>query len=139
MSAHGRPFWYLSCALMCLPGLAVAQAERLQHDPFARPLLAQRPPPAAPEAESEWRPELRAIMAAGAESMVNIDGVVLRRGDEFNGYRLVEVHDESAVFVVNNRRVTLSLPGFEALRTPLGRDDRQMPQRGGKSGKLEDK
>jgi hypothetical protein len=123
--------------LVCLPGRAAAQADGLKHDPFARPLLVPRPAPAAsvpgisvnaPVPESVWRPEIRAIMLAGPKSIVNVEGALVRIGEQINGYRLVEVHEETAVFVKNTKRVTLSMRGIEPLRAPR-QDERESKQR----------
>lgn len=139
MSARLRRVLYLSAGLLCLPGLAPAQADGLKHDPFARPVLAPRPAPAAPVPgdsvkapvpEPVWKPELRAVMVAGPKSIVNVAGVLVRIGEQIDGYRLVEVHEETAVFVNNKKRVTLSLRGIEPLRNPPPRqDDREMKER----------
>ena len=139
MSARLRRVLHLSAGLLCLPGLAQAQADGLKHDPFARPVLAPRPASAAPVPantvkapvpEPVWKPELRAIMVAGPKSIVNVEGALVRIGEQINGYRLVEVHEETAVFVNNKKRVTLSLRGIEPLRNPPPRqDDRELKER----------
>ena len=139
MSARLRRVLYLSAGLLCLPGPVPAQADGLKHDPFARPVLAPRPAPAAPVPgdsvrapvpEPVWKPELRAVMVAGPKSIVNVAGVLVRIGEQIDGYRLVEVHEETAVFVNNKKRVTLSLRGIEPLRNPPPRqDDREMKER----------
>lgn len=126
----------LKVLLACWSGLAQAQTDGLKHDPFARPVLAPRSASAlpanagnAPVPEPAWKPELRAIMAAGPNSIVNVEGVVVRIGEQINGYRLVEVHEETAVFVNNKKRVTLSLRGIEPLPNPPPRqDDRKSKQ-----------
>jgi hypothetical protein len=137
MSARLRTVLYLSAGLLCLPGLAEAQADGLKHDPFARPVLAPRPASVssvpgnsvmAPVAEPAWKPELRAVMVAGPKSIVNVAGALVRIGEQINGYRLVEVHEETAVFVKNTKRVTLSLRGMEPLRPPR-QDDRESKER----------
>ena len=48
-------------------------------------------------------------MVAGANSMANVDGVMVRLGDSFQGYRLIAVHDRSAVFEKNNAKFTLAV------------------------------
>lgn len=122
----------LIAACCLLPGPANAQAAGLKNNPFARPLPAPAfvaPAPAAIVAakapDAVWQPELRAILAAGARSMVNVDGTVIPVGEHFEGYRLVEVHESSAVFVKGRRtRVTLTLRGLEpppAAGKPAGR------------------
>ena len=140
MSTRRRMPLYLSAGLICLSGVAAAQADNLKHDPFVRPVLVPQPTSAAPASESALKPELRAIMAAGPDSIVNIEGVLLRRGEQFNGYRLIEVHEETAVFVKNNKRVTLSLHGIEPVRiAPVRQKDSRVAKPGDDSRKLEDK
>jgi hypothetical protein len=137
MSARSRRVLYLSAGLLCLPGLAAAQADGLKHDPFARPVLVPRPASAesvpgisvkAPVPDSVWKPELRAIMVAGPKSIVNVAGALVRIGEQIDGYRLVEVHEETAVFVKNTKRVTLSLRGVEPPRPPR-QDERELKER----------
>lgn len=140
MSARLRRLLYLSAGLVCLSGLAPAQADGLKHDPFTRPVPAPRPGPGAPVPESVWKPELRAIMVAGPNSIVNVAGALVRIGEQINGYRLVEVHEETAVFVNNKKTVTLWLRGIEPLRNPPpSQDDRGVAQRRDDSRKPEDK
>jgi len=108
--------------LFLLPGMAQAQVAGLKHNPFARPVPATAaagiaaPASAVAAPAAAWKPELRAILAAGARSMVNVEGTVIPVGEHFEGHRLVEVHETSAVFVNGSRkRVTLSLRGIEPL------------------------
>lgn len=110
--------WRFLCAgLACLPGLALAQADGLKHDPFARPAPAPRPVAAAPPdaasatgaAAAPWQPQLRAVMVAGANSMVDIDGTLVPLGGQINGHRLAEVQEESAVLLNGRKRIKLLL------------------------------
>lgn len=141
MSARLSLLVHFSAGLACLAGLAPAQAEGLKHDPFARPALTGTAAPlsasnANAAAEPVWKPELRAIMLAGPKSIVNIGGMLVGIGEQTNGYRLVEVHQETAVFVNNKKRVTLTLRGIEPLRNPpLRLDDHGVAQRRDDSSK----
>jgi hypothetical protein len=139
MSTCLKGIAYLSVGLFCLHGLALAQADKLAHDPFVRPVLPTRSTSTSPTSESEWKPELRAVMVAGSESIVNIEGALLRLGEQFNGYRLIEVHEESAIFVNNNKKVTLTLRGVEPLRLQARQKDRLIAQQGEESRKPKDK
>jgi len=110
----------LLIGVVCLlPGFAQAQSADLKHNPFARPAPGAVASVAAPARAvtvpaAEWKPELRAILAAGARSIVNVEGTVIPIGEKFEGHRLVEVHESSAVFVNGSRkRITLSLRGIE--------------------------
>ena len=105
--------------LCCAPGLACSQAERPRHDLFAKPAQAamQRikhdgdKSAEAAAAEVRWNPELRAVMLAGADSMVNVDGAMVRIGEEIRGYRLIEVRDGEAVFVNGGKRLGVAMRG----------------------------
>ncbi len=109
----------LVSVLACAPELACSGAERPQHDLFARPAAAamHRPrhePDKSAEAavvEPQWNPGLRAVMVAGPDSMVNVDGSMVRIGEEIRGYRLVEVRDGEAVFVKGGKRLTVDMRG----------------------------
>jgi hypothetical protein len=99
---------------------AAGQGALLQHDPFVRPAIggfgpprnpaAAAPRPAAP-GEPRPRFQLNAVLAAGSNSIANVDGVMVRVGESVQGYRLVAVQDRSAVFEKNNARHTLTLQG----------------------------
>ena len=86
-------------------------------DPFARPNLAPAavaeavavPAPAAPTAT--WRPALRAIVLAGDLSMVKIGGSVVELGEQIDGYRLILVTEEKAVFAKGRQRGVLTIGG----------------------------
>jgi hypothetical protein len=116
--------WRWSVLILAFaPALAHSQAEILQHDLFARPALQRlkhdadkSADKAAGPAVSEpgWNPELRAVMLAGPNSMVNVDGAIVRIGDEMRGHRLVEVHDGMAVFTKSGKRRTVVMRGGQA-------------------------
>ncbi len=110
-----------------LPSIASSQSRALEHDPFVKPqrIAAQRhsvdaaKAPASEVREPSWKAELRAVMIAGSASMVNVDGAVLRMGEEIKGYRLIEVHDNVAVFIKDGRRVPLAMrEGMHAANPP---------------------
>ena len=143
MTLRSHMLAHIAAGLACTPGLGWAQADALKHDPFARPALLKAMPPLAAQPgdnagagkgvlpERAWKPELAAVMVAGAKSAVSIDGAIVRIGEEINGHRLVEVHEQSAVFVKNRNRVTLSLRGMQLLPPgpPARKDGRATPER----------
>ncbi|MGB7815383.1 MAG: hypothetical protein WBL28_03425 [Methylotenera sp.] len=106
----------LGLMLMVAGFIPAAFAEdALKHDPFARPLLTATLP-ANPEsadtnaeAEAPWEPTLTAVMVAGKHSLVNIDGVIIKLGEEKDGYRLIQVKDHEAVFKKGNKRIVLDM------------------------------
>ena len=81
---------------------SAAAAEPAERNPFARPARsAPSAVTAGPAAETAPTFSLRATMAAGANSLVNIDGRIVAIGEVYAGYRLVSVGEGSAVFVRN--------------------------------------
>jgi hypothetical protein len=108
----------LAAVLAGLPKLSFSEGGKLQHDPFARPALtglqqASRPGPgrnSKPTAAGLTRKlKLQAVMVAGPKSIANVDGMMVRIGDEIHGYRLVEVHERTAVFEKNKTRFSVSI------------------------------
>jgi hypothetical protein len=113
-----RTFLGVLCAMHGLPAFA---GSTLQHDPFARPSLAISPAaPSGPnpasgktgvavEDATPWNPQLIAVMVAGKSSVVNIEGVMVRIGEEINGHRLAQVNDGEALFIKGRKRVVLRM------------------------------
>ena len=88
-----------------------ANAERLSRDPF-RPPAEFTDAPARPDALTGSRgfaPEIRGILFADGQSLVNLGGEIIGPGEETNGYLLLEVGEEYAVFQLGDEVVTLSL------------------------------
>lgn len=125
-----RVLVYVAAGLACMPGSGWAQADALKNDPFARPAFLKAAPLSAAQQrdnagmgkgalpEPVWKPELEAVIVAGLKSAVSIDGTIVRMGEEINGHRLVEVHERTAVFVKDRKRVTLSLRGLQPAPEP---------------------
>ncbi len=87
---------------------------KLRTNPFLRPALS----PGAPEPTDASGPvvhstappsNLRFALAAGPESLVNVDGRTLRIGDEINGYRLEAVRADTAIFSNGNEIIELKI------------------------------
>lgn len=114
-------FIFLVCALpVCAQGA-------LRHDPFVRPQLSasvnHRPgDPVLPmdAAGGEWSPQLSSAMMAGKDSMVTVDGVIVRLGEEINGYRLLSVRDHEAVFQKGRKKIVLKM-GTTVLKSNIDR------------------
>ena len=84
----------------------------LQRNPFDRPeetLLVSSSAPANRNLTVESRPLLRAVLAAGPNSVVNLGGVILQVGESANGYRLLSVEEGGATFSRDGEKVVLSL------------------------------
>src|SRR6266496_2372543 len=107
----------LAAVLAALAKSSFSQGEKLQYDPFARPALtglqhASKPGPGRngePTGASTRRLKLQAVMVAGPKSIANVDGTMVRIGDQIYGYRLVDVHERGAVFEKNKTRVAVSI------------------------------
>lgn len=101
----------LSILLVLATNVLVANAEDgLKHDPFVRPSLTSISLDKASEnveVEAPWTPVLTSIMLAGKRSLITLDGVIMKIGEEKDGYRLVQVKDHEATFVKGKKRVTL--------------------------------
>lgn len=86
----------------------------LRTNPFARPALssgAPKPTNATGPVVSTGAPsQLRFTLAAGRDSLVNVDGKTLRLGEEINGYRLDAVRAESAIFTKGAEIIELRIP-----------------------------
>ena len=142
----------LAAVLAGFPKSSFSQGEKLQHDPFARPALtglqhASRPGPARngePTAAATRRLKLQAVMVAGPKSIANVNGTMVRIGDQIYGYRLVEVHERGAVFEKNKARFVVSIRrdaarapdtgqdnDAAAMRSPAPQDKDGMPPGGG--------
>ena len=102
--------------LMLISLSQTAMAEGLlKHDPFSRPLISNLPANNTEAAsviadEAPWNPQLSAVMVAGKHSLVTVDGVTLKLGEEKDGYKLIQVKDHEAVFKKGKKRVVLNMP-----------------------------
>lgn len=84
----------------------------LQSNPFARPFVekpTEAKPMPAPKLPSLQDLELRATMVAKGNSFANVGGKILGIGEEIEGYRLVSVESEKAVFSKGDKFITLTL------------------------------
>ncbi len=106
----------LRVALALLLGATAAGAEEqpvvLEHDPFARPAAladAGSGGGARAPAASVGSTQLRATVVDGSESMANVGGVIVKMGEELNGYRLIEVGERQAVFEREGTRRVLHM------------------------------
>ncbi len=100
--------WITGVGLAC----AASAGSPLRHDPFVRPSM---PPVAAPktlaaaDVEPAWNPALTAVMMAGKQSLANVDGAIIEIGQEKDGYRLVDVRDQEAIFIKGKQRIVLKM------------------------------
>ena len=88
-----------------------AQILRPRHDPFVRPamLTASRLNKSAAASVSKPTLQLNGVLNAGRNSMVNIDGTIVRLHEEYSGYTLTAVLERSAVLEKNGQQVILQM------------------------------
>ena len=103
----------LTCMTLALwPVLLVAADEppALSHNPFSRPSSeVVRVDNVVIEADDGSGPNipLQATMIGNVNRLANVGGRVLRPGDDYQGYRLVEIHEQYAVFEREGRPITV--------------------------------
>lgn len=85
-------------------------APPLVHNPFARPSSEITVVDRRSLASGDVTPDtirLTATLVGAKNKLANIDGRVIRQGEEIDGFRLVEVHEDHAVFVRAGNRMTV--------------------------------
>lgn len=103
----------LVCVTLALwPVLLVAADEppRLSHNPFSRPSSeVVRVDNVVVENDdgSGSNIPLHATMVGSVNRLANVGGRVLKPGDEYLGYRLVDIHEQYAVFEREGRHITV--------------------------------
>lgn len=92
-------------------GSTAALAVDVQRDPFRvpAPYGTQTAGTDGFTATADRPIDLRGILLAGERSLVNVAGRILAIGEEFEGYRLVEVREAEAVFVRGGVRRTVAV------------------------------
>lgn len=111
-----RTLWLL-CAYCCcfsVAGADTPQTKRVTHDPFQRPAI----PEASVVNEADltqalappiWAPKLIMTLRAGPNSMANVDGKIIKLGETYHDYKLIEVDERTAVFIKNKQRTQLTI------------------------------
>ena len=97
-------------ALLATPGAIADEPPALDHNPFSRPpseRLAVARGPSATVDDVIIEIDLRATMASGSSALANVDGRVIRPGDEIDGYLLLEVLEDRAIFQRGDKRLTV--------------------------------
>ena len=98
-------------ALVLLLAAGPVGAELLRRDPFQPPADLMAAPAATGGASLTpgTQPQIRGILVAGDQSLVNLGGELLGIGESANGYRLLQVREDHAVFQRGDEVITLSL------------------------------
>ena len=102
-----------------------AEPPSLAHNPFSRPPSERTVPDTrSPRSEDDGPVGLvlTATMVAGNDRLANIDGRVMRPGDEIEGYELLQVFEDRAVFDKNGRQLTVYVKP-ELVDDPVDNDE----------------
>ncbi len=95
----------------------------LQHNPFNKPKILQAvrdvqertdSTSAGSVVDSVSLPDLQAILLSDTLPMVMIDNVILSPGKNINGYKLLTVETNGAVFEKNNRHYHIQLKQIQS-------------------------
>jgi len=93
------------------PGSAAAPVLKL--DPFEEPAeIKEQRSVLTGQQISEygvWNPELRATMRSSSGAMANINGKIIKVGEEVAGFLLVDVSERSAIFEKYGKRIVISM------------------------------
>lgn len=91
----------LCCSLVAVAPASTAESPELVNNPFARPPSERIGPPPSARENSDGTVqvlELRATIVGTRDRFANVGGRVLRPGDDVQGYTLVKVYEDRAVF-----------------------------------------
>lgn len=105
---------YLLVTILAAPWSGSARAAdgppALSHNPFSRPSSAiirlDRAIDASEDGAASSLP-LHATMVGRVNRLANVAGRILKPGDEYEGHRLVEVHERYVVFEKDGKRLTV--------------------------------
>ncbi len=111
MNLFDKYRWMTASAFLLLTGLAAAaEPPPLAHNPFSRPPSAVLRADAARSLDDDGALtalDLRATMVASRDRLANVGGRILRPGDDIQGYKLLQVYEDRAVFARNENRLTV--------------------------------
>jgi hypothetical protein len=99
--------------------LAADAPPELSHNPFSRPSSEFIPVAREVVDEGEKAPEtlpLLATMVGQVNRLANVGGRILKPGDDYQGYRLLRIHEDSVVFERRGENITVYV------RTPVTED-----------------
>ncbi|MEH6503314.1 MAG: hypothetical protein V7682_05360 [Cycloclasticus sp.] len=90
-----------------------AGADNLQRDPFQKPdlsrLVKDERVGSNQESAASWSPFLKGTLRSASGSFANLDGKIIKVGEEFEGFSLVAVSERSATFLKDGEKVVLRL------------------------------
>lgn len=107
-----KEFLFLLVLIATWPSLLIAAdaPPTLSHNPFSRPssevVRVERDVIESDDGSALTLP-LQATMVGRASRLANVGGRILKLGDEYQGYRLVAIHERDAVFEKDGRTMTV--------------------------------
>lgn len=107
---HVQRLLFLGLVLHCPAPASSAEPPRIAHNPFSRPpsaVLDSVDIESTSLAEAPELIQLNATMVARGSQLANVEGQILRPGDDFKGYTLRFVYEDRAVFERGTRRITV--------------------------------
>ena len=118
----------LSLCLVLLAATASAEPPPLRNNPFSRPPVLTTADDVVPVDERSNVPlRLVATMVGARNQIANVEGRVLRAGDEIRGYKLKRVFEDRAIFERNGNEIVVYVkPELE------NQDEEPTPRRRGR-------
>ncbi len=89
---------------------SASEPHALAHNPFSRPPSEVTIDVSGPIVVAEGSlsaPDLKATMVTTGARLANVAGIILQPGDEIQGFRLLHVYEDRAVFVRQGRQQTV--------------------------------
>lgn len=107
----GPTFRRLALAALALVTGAAWATELPRHNPFQRPAAAQvaATSPDGPEEDATPKLLLKSMLLAGPDTVVSINGQLLRLGETIDGWRLLSARPGKAILSKGRERVELNL------------------------------
>ena len=106
-----RRMFIAFCGILASHSLVCAAAPpTLEHNPFARPPLSEIRVTRNADGDglrSFEELQVKATMVSGVRRLANVNGRVMRAGEELYGYKLLRVFENRAVFVKNGNQTTV--------------------------------
>ena len=87
-----------------------SEPPQIRHNPFARPpseAFVDRTPTSVNDESGDSALDLRATMVGTSDRLANVAGRTVRAGDEIQGFVLLHVHEDHAIFIRNGKRRTV--------------------------------
>ncbi len=110
MRTRSKRLWLVTLVALLLAAAAGAsEPPTLRSNPFARPPSVVTAPILS-EARLDGDPsglELRATLVSTQNRLANVGGKTVRPGDEVQGYKLLQVFEDRAVFARQGKHLTI--------------------------------